>query len=457
MKIKFSLVAAMIGLSGLLISAQAQEELFQRGIEFGVGGRAMGMGGAYIGVGDDYSAAFWNPAALTQIRRLEGFATLSYAQHENDATTGFYRDINPEYDVSILDPRNRDKASYTNFNSIGLAYPIPTYRGSLVFSLGYHRVRPYDSNFSFSWYNNTPDDSLNQRWSELEDGSLNNWTFAGATEIAPNFSVGASVNLWSGKNDFLSSFTEIDVINYWQFDSYREDQSALSEFSGVNFKLAGLYRASSLLRLGFTLATPTTFTVKEKWNSSNEIELDNGEVEQGNNNGRFEYKIRSPFSLGVGASVNAAGLLLSGSLEHNDWSQIRYTTEPPIEGLSRNEANYELARNYRATTRVRLGAEFTLPVLDVQLRGGYLLDPNPFDGLPGDADREFLTAGIGIFLDKQVRLDLAFVTGEWRDYKEPLVDTDYDPENDVWYPAGEVTLNERITLNKVFASLAFRF
>ncbi|KAA0224188.1 hypothetical protein EDS67_24265 [candidate division KSB1 bacterium] len=433
MRIKFSLLAALVGLSGLLISAQAQEELFQRGIEFGVGGRAMGMGGAYIGVGDDYSAAFWNPAALTQIRRLEGFATLSYAQREDNATFDFYRE--------------NDKASYTNFNSIGLAYPIPTYRGSLVFSLGYHRVRPYDSNFSFSWFNNTPDDSVNQRWSELEDGSLNNWTFAGASEIAPNFSVGASVNLWSGKNDFLASFTERDVLDLYTFDSYRNDNALLSEFSGVNFKLAGLYRASSLLRLGFTLATPTTFTVKEKWNTSDETEYDDGEVEQGNDNGRFEYKIRSPFSLGAGASVNAAGLLLSGSVEHNDWSQIRYTTEPPIEGLSRNEANDELARNYRATTRVRLGAEFTLPVLDVQLRGGYLLDPNPLEGLPGDADREFLTAGVGIFLDKQVRLDLAFVTGEWRDYKQPL-----DDLSDTLVP-----VSEKITLNKAFASLAFRF
>lgn len=31
MKIKFSLLAVMLGMSGLLVSAQAQEEVFQRG------------------------------------------------------------------------------------------------------------------------------------------------------------------------------------------------------------------------------------------------------------------------------------------------------------------------------------------------------------------------------------------------------------------------------------------
>lgn len=435
MRIKHGLLALLLGFAaaGLLAPAQAQEEVFQRGIEFGIGGRAMGMGGAYTGVGDDYSAAFWNPAALTQIRRLEGFATLSHAQRENEATFGF--------------TRNLDKASATNFNSLGLAYPIPTYRGSLVFSLGYHRVRPYDSNFSFAWFNNTPEDSVNQRWSELEDGSLSTWTFAGATEVAPNFSVGAAINLWSGKNDYLSSFVENDILDLYTFRSYRNDDALVSEFSGINVKLAGLYRASSLLRLGFTLGTPTTFTVKDRWDVTDETEFDDGEIEGGSDAGRYEYKIRSPFSLGAGAAVNAAGLLLSGSVEHNDWSQIRYTTEPPIEGLSRNEANDELARNYRATTRMRLGAEFTLPVLDVQLRAGYFRDPNPLKGLPDNADREFLTAGVGIFLDKQVRLDLAVITGQWHDYKDPL-----DDFSDTLVP-----VSEKITMNQAFASLAFRF
>lgn len=34
----------------------------------GVGSRAIAMGGAYVGLADDYSAIYWNPAGLSQIK-----------------------------------------------------------------------------------------------------------------------------------------------------------------------------------------------------------------------------------------------------------------------------------------------------------------------------------------------------------------------------------------------------
>ena len=153
MKHKFLVCGMLFGLCSL---AAAQEEVFQRGVELGIGSRALGMGGAYIGIADDYSASFWNPAGLTQIRRLEGFGTLSYTQRKNDAT------------LEALGLNTLDEVTTTNVNSIGLAYPVPTYQGSLVFSLGYHRIKPFDSNLLFNWRNTTPDDSVSQSWSELE-------------------------------------------------------------------------------------------------------------------------------------------------------------------------------------------------------------------------------------------------------------------------------------------------
>lgn len=41
--------------------------IFERGGNTGVGARAMGMGGAFVAVADDPSAAYWNPAGLTQL------------------------------------------------------------------------------------------------------------------------------------------------------------------------------------------------------------------------------------------------------------------------------------------------------------------------------------------------------------------------------------------------------
>ncbi len=41
--------------------------IFEQGGNVGVGARAMGMGGAFAAVADDPSAAYWNPAGLTQL------------------------------------------------------------------------------------------------------------------------------------------------------------------------------------------------------------------------------------------------------------------------------------------------------------------------------------------------------------------------------------------------------
>jgi len=453
MKRKLMVCGMLCGLFGGFSLATAQEEIFQRGVELGIGSRALGMGGAYIGVADDYSASFWNPAGLTQIRRLEGFGTLSYTQRKNDAA------------LETLGLNTLDEVTTTNINSIGLAYPIPTYQGSMVFSLGYHRVKPFDSNLLFSWANTTPDDSVSQSWSELEKGSLNNWTFAGAVEVAPSLSLGAAFNVWTGDDDYLFSFEEKDdLFDLYTVNKFRIDNTVTSSFTGYNLKFGGMYRPISNFRLGFTIATPVSYTVKDKWRESERTTFDDRSVDEVTDNGTIEYKIQSPFTFGAGASLNVANLLLAASVENTDWTQARYISDPPFEGATKIEANEELTRKYRNTTRYHLGAEFTFPLIDLQVRGGYFYDPTPLGPdyfanssnsirggqVPKNANREFFTAGVGVFLDKQVRLDVGVISGRWNDYKDPLTDFVNDTDDDL-------PITEKITFNKLFAALAFRF
>jgi long-subunit fatty acid transport protein len=458
----------LLGLAAALaMPVQAQQALpfhvreyvFRPGVEFGVGARAMGMGGAFMAVGDDYTSSYWNPAALAQIRRFEVLAALSHDQHENDASgVGF---------------RLKDEGSFTRLNSIGFAYPVPTYRGSLVFSVGYNRIKPYDSSFNFAWYNSTANDSVEQSWSEIEEGSLDNWTFAGAVDVAPNFSVGVALNYWSGKDDYQFSFVEQDKFDYYNvpptdFLEYRLDDNVISEFRGFNLKLGGLYRLNSNLRLAATVATPTTLTVRDDFLTQQESRFDDGTIEPyEDDEGGSEYKIRSPFVFGAGASLSFANLLVTGSAEFIDWSQIRYsskspikrfsmveTDEPKIEKLSKLEANRRIARNYRNATRLRAGAEFTVPGLGLQVRGGYYLDPSPLKNLPDDADREFLTYGLGFLLNKQVKLDVAYFTGKYNVYNARSDDFTEDP---VYVDRDDdILVNEKVSVNRIVATLAFR-
>jgi hypothetical protein len=50
----------------------------------GSGARAVGMGGAFIAVADDATAASWNPAGLTQLRKSELSIVYSHFSRSED-------------------------------------------------------------------------------------------------------------------------------------------------------------------------------------------------------------------------------------------------------------------------------------------------------------------------------------------------------------------------------------
>ena len=47
-------------------------------LQYGFGAKGVSMGTAFTGVADDYSAIYWNPAGLAQIRKMEFYAGISH-------------------------------------------------------------------------------------------------------------------------------------------------------------------------------------------------------------------------------------------------------------------------------------------------------------------------------------------------------------------------------------------
>ncbi len=433
-------LGVVICLSG---NSLAQEEIFSLGMQLGTGARAIAMGGAYTSVGGDFSASFWNPATLANIRRVEFSGSLSHLMRQNTVEFGV------PFDPAI----NESEENFTKFNSAGLAYPVPTEQGSLVFSFGYNQVKSYDSNFDFRAFNFSPDDSVNQAWKELETGSLNAWTAAGAMAVSPNMSVGVGLNFWTGGSDFQSTFREVDINNTHEifpddFENFTRDDGLNTNISGFNVKLGGIIDLP-LLRLGATISTPITFKVEEEWSFHEEELFDDGSFVDSLDAGIFEYRIRSPWTFSAGASLNLLNFVFSGDIEYNDWTQIKYKSDPPFTDeqglpLSQGEANLFIRNNYQATTRIRLGGEFTLPLTGLSFRAGYFRDPSMFQGASSDEDKQFYSAGIGFLVDKQVRLDVTLVHGFWKNFNQDLPETD-------------ATIDyEDIEVNKAFVSLTFR-
>lgn len=408
----------------------SQSEAFFLGHASGVGGRALSMGSAYLAVADDYSATLWNPAGLTQLRRMEFFASLSHAIYLNEA--------------SFLSLSNNDKTTKTRLNSLGFAFPIPTYRGSLVFAIGYNQVRNFDNGFFFPLMVDSL--GVKQEYTELEEGGLTNWIFSGAIEVTRNLSLGASINLWRGKDDYQFNRSEKDVQNRYYYDTFTYDQQIVTKYQAVNFKLGTLFKLGNVMRFAGTIATPVSLAAKEDWRESSiQVEDPDSPNEDAENTeaASWDYGIKSPFVFSGGAAFTLLpNIVLSADVEYTDWSQTRYTSEPPVGNKFQKNINFK--QDFEGKAVIRLGGEFTVPLINTQLRAGLIRQPSPLKLSSKKSDRNYITLGGGILLDKQVKFDFAWVHGWWTN-------------EDSFFSDELSSVDEKITLDKFFATMSIRF
>jgi hypothetical protein len=416
----------------------------------GIGSRAQGMGNAYIGVSDDYSAAHWNPAGLAQMRRLEFVGGISNYGLTNEST---YRG-----NVSTA------STSATGIDNLGFVFPFPTVRGSLVFAFGYNRIADFASTLKAEGYNtqssivpslydsdadydipfnvyltNTAgytsvQNNVNQKVTIKEGGSLGQWSFAGAVDVEESFSIGVSLNVFSGTYDYSRNYVEEDINNvynntqanlpkdsaYLRFNKFYLDNYLGSEISGAGFTFGLMYRTDDF-RIGLTAKSPTAMTIKESYSDAGESVFDNtgtwlnnaSPVTQYSYDATNEYGINSAWTFGLGASYYILPqLLLAADVEHTDWTQIEWTDNPSLE-----RGNVALQSKFRATIGYRVGAEFDVPGTDVRLRGGYSLTPSPYKGDPSSYDQVLYTGGIGIFIQRNILLDGAVGFGSSKSFR----------------------------------------
>ena len=88
----------------------------------GTGARPFAMGGAYTAAGNDVFSLLYNPAGLAEMRR--GEVSIGFHQRSDEITNTY------------LDLSATQSSSHTSLGHIAAAYPLPTYRGSLVLAFG---------------------------------------------------------------------------------------------------------------------------------------------------------------------------------------------------------------------------------------------------------------------------------------------------------------------------------
>lgn len=427
--------------------------------ETGFGVKAAALGNAFTGVADDYSAIYWNPAGLAQIKMQQIYGSLNHLKLQTDAT--------------YLGNKSTFNQGFTKFQSFGYVYPFPVRRGSMVLAIGYQRIKdlnhvvqysgfnPNSNDLAFSIYNDLGYDGLilpfdldlNISQSIKEEGHLSEWSIGSAIDLAPNFSAGATINFLGGGSDYRLKYLQEDakgtnsydiedtngqLIENFYYNYYQLEQLVSTDYSGFELKLGGLWRLDNSLRVGGNITFPVKLSVDETWTFSDELSYDVYSIaddvtyhfiEPYDSVGKFSYNIKIPFKFDLGVSYSFKNLMLTAAGRYVDWTQLK---------LERDDNTPEWYETYftRQNDQVPLilkdvfsysaGAQIALFENRLQLRAGYRYVPSPLKDVDKKVDKRYFSLGAGFAAGEGTQIDVAFIRGLYEADKYYRYDWDYD-------------------------------
>jgi long-subunit fatty acid transport protein len=371
----------------------------------GVGARAMGMGGSHIAIANDISALYWNPAGLAQIRQIQFSATL---------LPNWKRQVE-----SVFKPASpySEEITGTRLSSLGAVFPVPTTRGSLVFAIGFNRLKDFDLGVSGVGYN--ADFGFQQEEHITVDGGMGAWSLAGAIDLSPNLSVGGAINFWTGDSDLEWDLNLADTKQAHAYlDTLYGRIRCFDQYSGTNLKLAAILKGQRGLRFAATVSSPVDYKVEKSWwdeyrtvTADSIFAWDWPDAAYS-----LEYKVRLPYQFGFGVSWTTPGLVLAFGAHYADWRQTEYRDLHSDFGSS---SDFRL--KYRDVWRLHFGGEVSVPFTEIKLRAGFYTDPVAYVGprsghssaIQVTKERRWLTLGAGTTVDEVFSIDAAWAHGGW--------------------------------------------
>lgn len=469
----------------LLYGQFAEDALRFSQNSFGVGARGISLGGASVARSADYSSLFSNPSTLTGLRDFEASLGFSRSMFQNNA--------------SYLGATSTASNAATRIENAGIVYPIPTSRGSLTLAFGYGRMSDYTSTVAFDGYNGrtslagsmTPvtdlytmslsdveallassipfqiwladtmdgflfpivTDSVAQSGLVLEGGGTNHYSFGGAIEVAPNISVGMSLNFVSGRYSYDREFVETDSRNVYSssfsfpynFDQFMFVSTIESKMTGFNALFGLSVRKPGRYQAGLTYRTPTSYEISETFSDEGTSWFDDGSSYSNGFTSTTKYRVMTPPSFSAGLSFNVfQWFAVMGDVEYTDWTEVEFDTENP----DLLQENRYIKRAFRQTTNLRGGAELSFWDWGIVLRGGMAYLPSPYKGDPASFDKKYITGGVGVELDRNTMLNVSVARGTWSTFR------------DNYYISGlpqTASTSEAVTSTKFYATLAYRF
>jgi len=373
----------------------------------GSGARAMGMGGAFIAVADDATAASWNPAGLTQLRKPE--FSIVYSHFNRSEEIDFSN--HPESSTS-------PSVSSDDLNYLSVAYPFTLCNRNMIVSLNYQLLYEFKNDINTNYHEKYANNkNYAQRVIDVhQEGKLRTLSPAYAIQVTPHLSLGATFNVWTNNLFWSNGWTNRKVTNVRDFHGNKlysrytiQQYERYSDFSGFNMNFGFLWNINKFLSLGAVLKTPFTADINyERVDETSKLQF------QPKLYGaktvfktRDKVDLHMPLSYGFGLACRFSdAYTMSLDVYVTDWSNyILEDSKGQRISLITNESSRD--SHVKDTTQVRLGAEylFILTNMVIPVRAGLFYDPEPAEGHPQDFWGFSLGTGISI---KNVILDCAY-------------------------------------------------
>ena len=411
-----------------------------------------------------------------------------FALAEKSVISGGFFYNNFDNDVTFMNSPSNFSNSSNHLSQLGIAVALPTVRGSMVFALGYSKMKDFNNTVKFDGFNggNTSmiqdltsvnddiaydlnlsypifdgdqwlydetiiDGNLNQSGTLLDKGGIDNWNLSGAVEIARNLYVGAALNIYSGSFRRERDYYEDDTRNRYNqptspdnlsddFQAFQFSEQIDWDLTGWDMKFGLVYSFDRSSKFSAVIKLPTQYTITEEYiveaysdfaDISYSIEPYVSEI---------EYDIKTPFELAGGYSYSIAGLTLGAQAKLVDYTQMEFS-----DGLTlshRSDNNKLIKENFRTVLDYSVGAAYELPYPELSLRAGFIYAPSAYKNDPSDFDKKYLTLGLGFVASKVLAVDLAYVYGWWQTYGDNY---GYDVSR----------TNQEITRNNIVLSLSY--
>ncbi len=369
----------------------------------GSGARAVGMGGAFIAVADDATAASWNPAGLTQLRKPEISFALSYFKRRDDYSSSSH----PE-------KSGIQTASSRDLNYLSAAYPFELFNRNMIVSLNYQRLYEFERDINTAIITKpafgltlTGKDKVDFR----QSGSLSTISPAFAVEVTPDFSLGATFNIWTD-NLFWSNGWESDTTirskkysggmfnggsTLEQVEKFT-DSDRYYGFSGFNMHLGFLWDINNFVTIGGVVKTPLTADMQHERIVRRRTRAPGLPLTLTSLRVDENVELDMPLSYGLGVALRFSDrFTVSCDVYRTEWDHFRLE-DGEGNRLSPTTGEPSYKSPIEETTQVRLGAEylFIYPRTVIPVRAGLFYDPEPSEKNPEDFWGFSLGTGLSI-------------------------------------------------------------